>query len=325
MMRMQVGWRGVVAALALSMATPAFAQESAEDLFKEGVAAAEAGQADVAYQKLSAAWKLKQTFDTAGNLGVIENALGKHRDAAEHIDFALRNLPASADASARADLSALLAEVKKKIGTLEILGPAGAALELDGSPIGTAPLESERFVGPGRHVVVAKNATGTAQVDVAVAAGERKSVRLEIAPTPPPKKVEEESPGRPLWPAFVGFGLGAAGVGVGIAGFVLMAQAGADAEEQAEAIGAAPNSERCLREGEQPNDACEEAVSTHKDTDTFRAMGIAGMAVGGAALTLAVVYLVLPDDEKDDAAQPKAAVTPWFGPDGGGVSVSARF
>ncbi len=324
MMRKQRYWRGLVAALALSIATPAFAQESAESLFKEGVTAAEAGKVELAYQKLSAAWKLKQTFDIAGNLGVIENALGKHRDAAEHLDFAIKNLPASADASARADLAAALAEAKRKIATLEISANTGAILELDGKSLGNAPLPGDVFVEPGKHALLARGpGMQDGKLDFEVAAGESKTVRVELkAAAAAPPKVEQSS-GRPMWPAYAGFGVAAAGIGVGIAGFVLSAQAGSDTEDLAAAIAA--SSERCVPEGAQPNAQCEEAVSSFDDSKSFQIMGIAGMAVGGAALAFAVVYMVFPDGSSDESAKPKAAVSPWFGPDGGGFVVSGLF
>lgn len=316
-----VVWRGVIAAVAISVVTPVFAQESAESLFKEGVAAAEAGQADLAYQKLSAAWKLKQTFDIAGNLGVIENALGKHRDAAEHIDFAIKNLPASAEASARADLTNLLDELKKKIGTLEINAPEGAAVELDGTALGNAPIAGDRYVDPGKHTLVGKKQglkDGT--VEIEVVAGERKAVSIELA-APVAPKVDEDS-GRPLWPAFLGFGFAAAGIGVGVAGFVLSAQAGSDTDDLAAAI--VSSKQFCVPEGAQPNAQCEEAVSSYGDSETFRGMGIAGMAVGGAALAVAITYMVLPDDSKAGAEKPAAAFTPWVAPGAGGFVITGE-
>lgn len=323
-------WRSLAAAILISSATPAFAQGSAEALFKEGVAAAEAGKVDLAYEKLAAAWQLKQTYDIAGNLGVIEKALGKHRDAAEHVDFAIRNLPASAEASARADLTVVLNELKRKIATLEISAPAGATIELDGKSIGTAPLSSDVFVEPGKHVLLGKQAGKVdGKLDFEVAAGESKTVQVELgaAPVAAPPKVEEDNSAA-MWPAYTGFGVAAAGIGVGIAGFVLSEGARSDTEDMVAAIAA--GNERCVEGNSQPTAQCADAVSSFHTFQDFQILGIAGMAVGGAALTFAVVYMLIPDDSSasgpnKEAQKPKAALTPWFSPDGGGFAVSGLF
>ena len=57
------------ASLSLSVSERAFA-DPVDVLYNEGVAAAQAGQVDVAYEKLRAAWALKQTYDIAANLAV---------------------------------------------------------------------------------------------------------------------------------------------------------------------------------------------------------------------------------------------------------------
>ena len=47
------------------------------------------------------AWNLKKTYDVACNLGALELDLGKLREAAEHLAFALREFPAGEKAAAR--------------------------------------------------------------------------------------------------------------------------------------------------------------------------------------------------------------------------------
>src|SRR4051812_2896716 len=41
------------------------------------------------------AWALKHSYDIGGNLGLAELALGKYRDAAEHLSYALKTFPAN--------------------------------------------------------------------------------------------------------------------------------------------------------------------------------------------------------------------------------------
>ena len=56
-------------------------------------------EAEVFFRK---AWALKHSYDIGGNLGITELALGKHRDAAEHLSFALRSFPTSGKLTHRA-------------------------------------------------------------------------------------------------------------------------------------------------------------------------------------------------------------------------------
>src|SRR4051812_35204786 len=58
--------------------------------YEAGVKAAEQGDTARAYTLLVKAWSLKRHFQVAANLGLTELDLGKHRDAAEHLAYFLR-------------------------------------------------------------------------------------------------------------------------------------------------------------------------------------------------------------------------------------------
>src|SRR5690349_8781493 len=62
-----------------------------EVLYREGNAFAAREQWVEAEAKFRAAWKLNPTYDITANLGQTELRLQKYRDAAEHLEFALRN------------------------------------------------------------------------------------------------------------------------------------------------------------------------------------------------------------------------------------------
>ena len=62
-------------------------------LFDQAQAAFAKGDKQGAYEAYKAAWALQKSYDIAGNLGNVELKLGMHRDAAEHLAFALDDFP----------------------------------------------------------------------------------------------------------------------------------------------------------------------------------------------------------------------------------------
>src|SRR4029078_8214250 len=84
--------RSLFFALALAgaclLSTPAAATE-ADDHFAKANAAFQEEKYDLALIEYQAAWKLSKSYDIAALLGVTEMRLGKYRDSAEHLAFAL--------------------------------------------------------------------------------------------------------------------------------------------------------------------------------------------------------------------------------------------
>ena len=86
--------------------------------------------AEAAYQ---AAWDLRHTFDIAGNLGECELHVGQPREAAEHLSYALRNLPAGVLPEQSDALKRMLEEAQAQpIGTLRVAVNVPAARNLRG-------------------------------------------------------------------------------------------------------------------------------------------------------------------------------------------------
>lgn len=178
-----------------ALAGPPFPNETsqqsveADALFHKGAAAFDAGKTEQAYQLFLAAWKLKQTHDIAGNLAQSEIKLGKTRDAAEHIAFALAHFPPSV--AAQTDriekMKRALDGLKKSLGTLRLrVAVAGARVAIDGVTVGEAPLAGDVFVEPGPHVLEA-SAEGFERVEVRVSAarGATQDVELVLVASPP--------------------------------------------------------------------------------------------------------------------------------------------
>jgi hypothetical protein len=82
----------------------------------------------------------------------------------------------------RARVESLVAEIQRKQCQLSLdVGPPGAAIALDGRPVGMAPLAAPLTVSPGRHVVEASlEGHGTVTQSVEVAAGQILTVSVKL-------------------------------------------------------------------------------------------------------------------------------------------------
>jgi hypothetical protein len=150
-----------LAAAALSLA-PAAARaddpvQKVKELHKKGQKAFDGGDYRAAYEAYRAAWELQKSYDIATNLAQSEMETARFRDAADHLTYALANLPVAGKADKlRATIQAVLDKARKEIGVITVrVNVPGAAVTLDGRPLGTAPLPEQIFVDPGDHVVAA--------------------------------------------------------------------------------------------------------------------------------------------------------------------------
>ncbi len=289
-------------AMGLSMARPAYA-DPVDVLYEEGVTAAQAGQKEIAYEKLKAAWALRQTYDIAAALAVVENALGKYRDAAEHFQFVLDNFPPVGDQTERARLQAGLDAARKNVGELKINVADGASVEVNGRLVGTAPLKGPVFVDPGQTTVSCKKKDfGEGKALVQVNIGEAKDVTVEIKIT-----TGTETPGeKAVWPFAVFGAVGAAGLGLGIAGVVVNQQALSDADEAI--AGKPPGS--CGPDGS----SCSDINDELSKSNTFLGLGIAGFAVAGAAGIGALIYGLTPASPDGQSSEQAIRIIPLVGP-----------
>ncbi|MBK8996941.1 MAG: hypothetical protein IPM35_14495 [Myxococcales bacterium] len=177
-------------AAALAASSPAFAQppvetptadspDEASKLFKKGNEAYKLKKWEEAAAAFKEAWALKQSYDIAGNLGDVEVYLGKYRDAAEHLEFSLRNWPAGQEASKKRTQERF-AEAKKNVGTLSLKVSEGAEITVNGKPIGKSPLPGPVFIEPGAATIEAKIGEKSAKKTVALDVGEAREIELTI-------------------------------------------------------------------------------------------------------------------------------------------------
>jgi len=133
-----------------------------------------------AERAFSEAWGLKQSYDIAGNLGDVEVYLGRYRDAAEHLEFSLRNWPAGQEA-AKKRTADRYAEAKKSVGTLSLKVSEGAEITVNGKAVGKSPLPGPVFIEPGAATIEARIGEKSAKKTVALDVGDSREVEIVIA------------------------------------------------------------------------------------------------------------------------------------------------
>jgi hypothetical protein len=113
-------------------------------------------EAEAAFEE---AFRRKKVHDIAANLAYAEMKQGKHREAAEHLAFAVRSWPPTGKEDKRRYAEERLAQVKKEVATLKIrVSVPDAEVLVGGVKVGTSPLEGEVFVEPGAPTVEARKA-----------------------------------------------------------------------------------------------------------------------------------------------------------------------
>lgn len=302
-------------------------QLEAARFFHQGAAAYDAGKYQEAWEAWQNAWSLHRTFDIAGNLAQVEIRLGKRRDAAEHLTYALRNFPPSAKAATRAEMEARLDALRKDVPSVRVrVNVPEAEVLVDGRVVGRAPLSDVLYVDPGKHVISARHSGHTeAQQAVQLAAGNTQDVELILTPVPADTSLPPDE-GRPLNKGLLigGIALAAAGLVTGVVGTVVSASAAGDESDLQGPLDDQGISS-CLLPQNQT--ACVDRDDARDRKRTFRGVAIAGFGVGGAAAIATVVYVATRTKPRPAPAIEGKRLTPnaWLGPRGGAVGVSGRF
>jgi hypothetical protein len=296
-------------------------------LFHQGSAAYDTGRFEEALRAWRAAWDLHRTFDIAGNLAQVELKLGKRRDAAEHLTYALRNFPPSAKASVRAEMEARLDALKKDIPSVRVrVNVPEAEVLVDGQVVGRAPLTDAIYVEPGKHIIGARHAGHIdAQQEIELAAGNTQDLELTLAAAPAdhPVNPPDEGGARLNNGLLIGgIALAAAGLATGIVGTVVSSGAASDEADLQGPLDAQGISS-CLMPANQV--ACTDRDDARDRKQTFRGVAIAGFAVGGAAAIATVVYVATRPRARPVTEGRQVTPNAWMGPRGGAVGVSGRF
>ncbi len=297
------------------------ASDQADALFGQGQAALRAGKTEQALQLYLSAWKLKQTHDIAGNLAQVELMLGKKRDAAEHIAFALAHFPPTVQSERREGLKKVLDGLRQELGVLRIhVSAPDAKVALDGTPIGLAPLAAEVFVDPGAHLVEATlkgYKLARAPVDAAKGSAQDVTLTLEALSEPSPTHPQGSNVRQPV--IITGAVLGGAGVILGAVFAGLSSAKANQARTQLDTMAKMGPTAAC---GPMPSAQCQAVQSAGEARATFGNASAWSFIAGGAVGTATLIYAL---------AAPRAAkasgtlVAPTLTTGGGGVVVRGEW
>ncbi|MFO0663839.1 MAG: hypothetical protein U0174_07805 [Polyangiaceae bacterium] len=196
----------VSAPCALTTAHVALAQASADDAttraararFEEGVRFFDKGDYENARAAFLQAYVLKKHPAVLLNLALSCQKGNHPLEASKYFQQFLRDSSQLSEAK-RSEAERGLADVRTKLGRVEIVAAPGSEIFVSGERVGNAPLKDAVDVDPGSHVVSAKSPEGvTTEQKVSTSAGQKVTVKLgeaarsaEPVPapvvTPPPK------------------------------------------------------------------------------------------------------------------------------------------
>jgi len=189
--------------LALAVSVPAAAapkqqtpeQKEADRHFKSGVALF--GEAKYA----EALAEFERAYEIAPHPLVLYNIAGCHRELSHYadavkyykrfLDEGKGKVPKERLAAAKTQLDGIL----QRIARITVGAPDGATLTLDGTELGTMPLEMPLMVAPGEHrIVVTSQGMKDAERTVRVASGDVVDVAMKLVEQPVEKPAEPVAP-----------------------------------------------------------------------------------------------------------------------------------
>jgi hypothetical protein len=185
-----------VAALAcfalLSTAAPAAAQSGepaarARSLQAQGLRLLEQQKSAEALAKFEAAYDLVPSPKILYNMGRAQEGLGRDLEAFTSFE---RFLEGATDVppAARADAERRRDALRARLAAVEVTGPAGATVVVDGRAVGELPLGAPVLVAPGAHAVLIQRAgTILHEQRVTAASGGTVVVKLAVVESPPPR------------------------------------------------------------------------------------------------------------------------------------------
>lgn len=302
---------------------PTLNEKSAADLVVQGKAAFAAGNMHEALRAFRDAWELAKTSQIAANLGTIEGNFGQHRDAAEHLRFALAHLSAAATDAQKQAISEVLDGEKRHVVTVVVHGaPPGASISIDDK--GAAPVVDEIYVDVGQHRVRVEcpKYQGETQTFDSLA-GQTIDLAFNLMPTletvvtpPAPLAVRPEPASPPpvssskpsLAVVVVGSGIALLGIATGGVFFVESVGASRDAEDKRNGF-TTPNA---CGTGTPFVDQCKALHDNNVAIDRDRNIAVAGFVIGGAAAIGTLAYEVWPRKHSEARLNAAPVITPGY-------------
>jgi tetratricopeptide (TPR) repeat protein len=315
--------------------------QKVRDLTKAGIAEARKGDLEAARAEFAKAWELKPDTNLAVLLARIEMKLGRFREAAEHWEFYLQNVPPDPTTAAEK-----LAECRQQLGSVRVSGdPPGAFVYVDGRELGPTPLANDVWLDPGEHTFMARLDERTSpEQKVTVEKGEVRTLTLVISPpeqpagSPAPAPVTEGTPqkderaGSPARTVVLVSG-SVLTAGALITGIVYTLKASSlgdqanalrhDAQLEADPDSARNNS-YCAPSQSSPPPQCAELAATTDDQKAARNVAIGSyIAAGVLATGTAVTYLLWPEQSRKAGLQRNFELGPLAG--ARGVQLRMKF
>ena len=248
------GLRGVIgiatAVALLARVAVAAPPDPAEPLIEQGVKLRTEGRHAEALDLFTKAHAASPSARTLAQMGLAEGSLRRWIDAEGHLAAALaaHDTPWIENRRNREALEQALSSVRGHIGTVLVVGPAGAEVSVDGKVVGRLPLAGPLRAGEGT-TRVRGTALGhqPADVETSPAGGAETTVTLELGPAlPPPFSapiIDDQPPPpspRSTWKTWTGASLLAVSAAAVVTGGVWLAMDGRGTCE-------APTGARCLR------------------------------------------------------------------------------
>jgi len=151
-------------------------------LFEQGNKLYDQGKLPEAEAAYIEAWKLRKSYDVAGNLGNLQADLKKWRSAAEFLSYAIREFPAGGKPGLRDELLKRLGEVERQVGKLRVnVARPGAEVFVDGTSVGLTPLPGDVYVEAGTHAVeVRQDGFSPTELTVTAAKGQTEPLNVVL-------------------------------------------------------------------------------------------------------------------------------------------------
>jgi hypothetical protein len=278
------------------------------------------------------AWKRKQSYDLAGNLGDVALELKMPRDAAEHLTYCVENSPALPTAHQEATLTvvrALLKTAREMIGVARLRvtrddgkSAEGAQVFVNGRLVGKViagghvkqPLLSTEDVfvddGSSRYSAVLEDCAD-AEAVLSVAKGKTINTNLVLSCK---KRISVP------W-VIAGTSAAVVGIGFGIGGLVYSSSRRDDGQPAFDMLKSEHGPTACSDGADKVK--CDELASAVNDWNVFRGIGIGGFALAGVGVAIATGALLWPSAPKSSNPRVEAAFS--VVPGGGGAMVRGSF
>lgn len=213
------------------LAAPSARADEADDLIAQGIELRTAGKDEEALAVFRRALERSPSPRARAQVALAEQALGLWVSAETDLVAALATDADPWIAKNRTALDGALAVIRRHLGSLEVRGPAGAHVQLDGRELGALPREVPFRVEAGTHrleVAAAGHHTTSRSVEIPAGGVARETVTLvPVSEAPPQARSPEPAPrevdattteSRPL--RLVGWVIAGTGVGLLAAGGV---------------------------------------------------------------------------------------------------------